>query len=647
MAYVRNPVVYVPDLTNGRPIVDGKVYLLTSGTIPPMHDSTIDPADLLTVTYINEAGNTVEQPQPLYTSKGGCLYGNFPDAARQFMIAPQAYVFAAYNRIGELQYSAETSASDYVETDTLAAVGSTVLVGGVEARDLVSAYQSECHIEAFSDLVVGDNWTAALLAAIQSIRANPVSILDNIGGSIITAYSTGTIIFGRRIYKLSPDVLNITQDLGLTLKGQGSRRTNNSVRAATTLLFVGASSGYGFRQYGNGGRGFSLVDLDVCYESASFTGDLIDNFNSPGLTMSRVFVGTYGLTAPTRLQTARSCLRTTYDEFIHLEDFVFDGAVDPLWLDDVRNIGGNPFGGAEMTLTSGVIYDFTGSGIRKDGTTTHSGLVMTNVVVNPISVDPSRGVNISNIDGLVINGFLCAGSVSNAPSVEWVKISGCTGSIAGLKCDANAVFGEINGNINFSGNRNTSDGPVRFTGGVITGGSNEYKTAGVEFSPTTPLAFSVGPDRFDNPVTYSYDIPADSVNISGFISYNTDLDASVNKFRNTSGRVSISNVDSRQITFSDTSYIFNKINTGRHFIAGGSATQNFILPAGTSGLTVTVSKISNQILDVTATTFYAGVGATKSNIRFAASDIGGTVTLRSYADGGWFVESISGTATLT
>lgn len=136
MAYVRNPVVYVPDLTNGRPIVDGKVYLLTSGTIPPMHDSTIDPLDLLTVTFVNEAGSTVEQPQPLYTSKGGCLYGNFPDAARQFMIAPQAYVFAAYNRIGELQYSAETSVSDYVETDALAAADSTVLVGGVDAGQL-------------------------------------------------------------------------------------------------------------------------------------------------------------------------------------------------------------------------------------------------------------------------------------------------------------------------------------------------------------------------------------------------------------------------------------------------------------------------------------------------------------------------------
>lgn len=170
MAYVRNPVVYVPDLTNGRPIVDGKVYLLTSGTIPPMHDSTIDPLDLLTVTFVNEAGNTVEQPQPLYTSKGGCLYGNFPDAARQFMIAPQAYVFAAYNRIGELQYSAETSASDYVETDALAAVGSTVLVGGVEAGDIAKAILNPEMFGAVGDGVADD--TTALQAFINYCRDN-------------------------------------------------------------------------------------------------------------------------------------------------------------------------------------------------------------------------------------------------------------------------------------------------------------------------------------------------------------------------------------------------------------------------------------------------------------------------------------------
>ncbi len=136
MAFLRNPVVYVPDLANGRPIVDGKVYALVAGTVPPMHDSAIDPADLLTVTYKNEAGNIVEQPQPLYTSKGGCLFGNYPDAAVQYMITPQEYVYAVYNRIGQLEYAGSTSASDYVETVALAAVDSTVLIAGVEARQL-------------------------------------------------------------------------------------------------------------------------------------------------------------------------------------------------------------------------------------------------------------------------------------------------------------------------------------------------------------------------------------------------------------------------------------------------------------------------------------------------------------------------------
>ncbi len=118
MAFVRNPIVYVPDLTNGRPVVDGKVYLLAKGTIAPTHSSSINPSTLLSISYINEAGNTVPQPQPLYTSKGGCLYGSYPDEARQFSLAEQEYVFAVYNRIGRLEYAGHYTNSalsaDYV-----------------------------------------------------------------------------------------------------------------------------------------------------------------------------------------------------------------------------------------------------------------------------------------------------------------------------------------------------------------------------------------------------------------------------------------------------------------------------------------------------------------------------------------------------
>ncbi len=168
MAFVRNPVVYVPDLTNGRPIVDGKVYILAAGTVPPMHDSAIDPADLVTVSYYNEADNLVTQPQPLYTSKGGCLYGNFPDAARQYIISPQAYVFAVYNRIGQLEYSAETTASDYVETDALSAANSTVLVGGVEAGDLARKYAEFATVEDYGAVADGVTNDATAFSAMQA-----------------------------------------------------------------------------------------------------------------------------------------------------------------------------------------------------------------------------------------------------------------------------------------------------------------------------------------------------------------------------------------------------------------------------------------------------------------------------------------------
>jgi hypothetical protein len=167
MAFLRNPVVYVPDLANGRPIVDGKVYALVAGTVPPMHDSAIDPADLLTVTYKNEAGNIVEQPQPLYTSKGGCLFGNYPDAAVQYMITPQEYVYAVYNRIGQLEYSGQTSASDYVETDALAADDSTVLVGGVAAGKIAKQLRLSYYVSNPNDETSVGNGFAALVEDLQ------------------------------------------------------------------------------------------------------------------------------------------------------------------------------------------------------------------------------------------------------------------------------------------------------------------------------------------------------------------------------------------------------------------------------------------------------------------------------------------------
>ena len=234
MAFLRNPVVYVPDLNNGRPIVDGKVYALVSGTVPPMHDSAIDPLDLLTVTYENEAGNIVEATQPLYTSKGGCLYGNYPDSARQYMVTPQEYVYAVYNRIGQLEYSGETTASDYVETNALAATDSTVLIASVQAGQVGSNLIYQKTLFDFGADETADA-TAALISAVTYIQSNPNYSLNITGNHLIDTFAQTLADGVNAAVKITGDV---------RIFGNGSLRSTTS--SVSNCIF-GADSTSGQR----------------------------------------------------------------------------------------------------------------------------------------------------------------------------------------------------------------------------------------------------------------------------------------------------------------------------------------------------------------------------------------------------------------
>ena len=492
--------------------------------------------------------------------------------------------------------------------------------------------------------------TTPVLNAITAMRANAVPILDDIGGSTITAYSSGVLNFGPGIFVISADALNITQDLGLTLRGRGSRRTNNAVRAATTLLISGTSSGYGMSVANNGARGFTIEDMDVCYATSGFTGNLIDTINAPGLTFNRVFLGTYGLTGGTRLQTATSLIRSTYDEYHTFNNCVFDGAVDGWWSDDLRVTHANTFGGSVTKFNDCVFYDFTNRPVRHDGLRTRQGLHFNNTVVNPISVDCQRGFDLTNVDGVTLTGGGYAGSVANKAAVEWIRLSNCTGSVQGVFFDDLSKAGTIDGVLEVSGNRIFSTDGLTLKGGVISGKSNEFSkgTTGYTLSPTYPLTVDIGPDLFKSDVTTSYNIPSDSADLGGRINYAANNDASASRFSNTSGRIRVINTDEKTFTVTSTTYTVLIEDTGRTIQATGAANQVFTLPTAVPGTRLSFNKIAGFTLTINCAggnNFYTGAGAAKTGVSAAAGDIGGTLVLEAYATVGWRVVSQVGTWT--
>lgn len=496
--------------------------------------------------------------------------------------------------------------------------------------------------------------TNAVLKAIAALRRNAVSIFDDIGGSMITAYSSGVLDFGPGVFVVSADALAITQDLGLIFRGKGSRRTNNAVRAATTLLVSGTSSGFGIKFWNNGARAATIEDMDICYADANFTGDVLDTLNCPGLTLNRAFLGTFGLSGATRLQTARSLIRATYDEFLHATDCVFDGAVDGFWSDDVRLQNGNSFGGALTTFDNCVFYDFTGRPLRADGNRTRTNLTLNNVACNPISVNCVRSIDLNNIDGLIIAGGICAGSVANHATAEWMRLVNCTGHVRGVLFDDNSKVGTIDGMLDFSSNRIYATDGVTLKGGVITGRNNEFAkgTNGWTLSPSYPLSADIGPDLFKSGITgYSYYVPADSANLAARINYESGSDASISGISSLGTHVSMNNIDGGQSSIAATTYsINNKTDGGRTIVAIGASAQTFLLPYPAPGRKFKIVKLAAVGLRIDAAvggTLYTGSGGGKTSMLATnPSDLGGYVELEAYGTTGWIVR-LTGAWTLS
>lgn len=626
---------------SGSPLDGGSVYVGTANLNPETNPL---------VLYWDDAG-TQPVAQPIKTLGGYLVRNGTP--ARVYTTQTDFSLTVKDNR-GAMVFSVLSATSLANLQNELASSSGASMIGFVQSGTgaVLTNLQIESRRWVFAEQfgAIGNestDCTNAVWKAIESVRGNAKTIIDTIGGNNITAYSSGTVHFGPGIFVVSADAFKIYQDMGLTLKGMGSRRTTNAQHGATTLVVKGVSSGFIIQTYRGGGRGITIEDMDICYDTASFTGDVFDTIDAPGPTLNRVFLGTFGTSGGTRLQTARSCLRATYDEFITLNNVVMDGAVDGVWFDDIRTELANPFGGFGTTMNQCVFYDFTSNMVRCDGNRTRDNLQINLAAFNPISVDCTRSVSLNNVEGLQINGGVFTPSVANKASIEWIRLVNCTGHLKSASFNDLAKAGTLNGMLEVSGNRVYCTDGFFLTGGVITGRNNEFSkgTNGFVLTPTQELCVDLGPDLFKPTVTSSYYVPTDSVNLSGRINYDLATDDSASKFSNASDRICVENIDKKAVTNTLATSTLSIYDSGRTVLAAGSVDQVFTLPLPSPGVTLRVSKIVGQALTIQKTTgssIYMGTGAAKSALSSLAADIGGHVELKAIGTTGWLVTSLVG-----
>lgn len=197
--------------------------------------------------------------------------------------------------------------------------------------------------------------TQAILNARTFLRKFPVAFsTDGISGKAITVYTSGTLHLGDGIFCIQPDTIVTDVDNCFIIKGQGNSGRSNAVRGRTVLLIRGASSGFGLRWYGNGGRSGGLQDLDLNYDSASFAADMMDIVGGVGVVPHNVSFDSFGKTGGTQLFTARSNVSIAYEEFFTPTGCTFNGALINLLCNDAKVVSTmtGSISGTTLTVTA-------------------------------------------------------------------------------------------------------------------------------------------------------------------------------------------------------------------------------------------------------------------------------------------------------
>lgn len=493
--------------------------------------------------------------------------------------------------------------------------------------------------------------TARLWKVIQTLRKNPLDIVQYVGGATITAYTSGVVNFGGGIFEVDFDQFEITQDLGLTFVGLGGRGTNQAMPGNTTLRFSGTSAGFGLKFYGNGGRMGTIRNMDVCYADSNFTGSLIDNLTSPGMSIRDARIGCFGGTAGTRTQSATALVQSSFDEFMLFDRVVFDGAATGWWSNDVRTLpgSGSTFGGSKTRFRDCLFYDFTQDHMRHAGNRGRQGVVIDNCGFNPINIIPIRGVNLTNVEGLEILGGICTPSSTAIPSEQWLRILNCTGDIKGMMLSTSKA-GTLQGMLTVTGVRVACDTGFTLDGGVIVAHGNEFSTGTVGYAlqPTIALAVDLGPDLFKSDVTFSYYTPTPSTLLSGRINYNANNDASVSKFVNADGRISVANLDDAFVTQSTLPATGSILQTGRTYNITAAGT--FTLPTPIPGTRLRVLKSGATALTIAAaasSNFIVGANGSRTSAVATAADVGAQMEFMALNATTWVARVMAGTWSFT
>ena len=488
--------------------------------------------------------------------------------------------------------------------------------------------------------------TAAIMAAKDSLRANQIDILSYIGGPVVQTHSSGELRLGLGHFYISPDVLDITGDMGLVLKGQGGRGTNQAVLPPTALVVHGTSSGFGMRMFGNGARYCSIVDMDFCYYDSNFTGALIDVLACPGFSVKNCRLGCFGGTAATRVQSAASLVRASYDEFLLFDRVVFDGAIRGWFSDDIRSLGGATFGGSKTRFRDCLFYDILDASIYHSGARPRLGLVIDNCGFNPINVSPAYAINVSNVDGFVLIGGIAQPSGASTPATnQWTRLLNITGSIDAFIFGTGAKAGTISGMVSINGTRIACDDGLTLAGGVISGKNNKFSsgTRGFSLEPTTPLAVDIGPDIFSSAVTNSYSVPAASALLSGRINYNANNDTSTGKSVNLSANISFENIDRTVVQVPTLPATISNMQSGRlhNVTAAGTVT----LQAPMLGVKFRVQKQGATALTISpsvGSSFITGATGTRTSAVATAGEVGSCLEFEAFSANLWLVTVVRG-----